>query len=192
MKVSRNKKQVLAEIKCNFTPLKNNLIEKQQPFTPIDLLDPSDLKTPIKNYEIISIEKKYIDHLQEHLSDLFVKLGALNNEKKTFKSIQTQTDISYIQIKISQVQRIHKHKDVNEDIVKCEENKNLLKEKNMNNHIIEPQRKIVKKHLSPMFDNNDDKIVDLEFKKMNEKYKRVLKYLSKRLKRIEDELDQKI
>lgn len=84
----KNKRLALAEINNNFTPLRN---EVKEPQTPINLLQVDELKTPQRPFEINSANNETINHLRQLLAELITTLDSIQSEKKTLKSVQTQT-----------------------------------------------------------------------------------------------------
>lgn len=96
MKKGTRKRLALAEINTNFTPIKKNEIEKAT-VTPIQFLEVDELKTPVTNNKQQSTINKdeIIEKLQNLLNEAMSLLHSFENcgkNKKSFKSVQTQTD----------------------------------------------------------------------------------------------------
>lgn len=95
MKVHNSKQGMMACVNCKFTPI---FQKKKEQYTPVHILNAEDLKTPIKEkkkknqFEMIEIDKSVIDSMRNLICQLLMIIDAVQKQKKTFKSIQTQTD----------------------------------------------------------------------------------------------------
>lgn len=131
MKKGTRKRLALAEINTNFTPIKKNEIEKAT-LTPIQFLKIDELKTPVTNNKQQSTNDKdeIIEQLQNLLNEAMSLLHSFKKDgqnKKFFKSVQTQTDQTSNQ-KITDNKKINIKMNVdnfnpNKKIIKNKENK---------------------------------------------------------------------
>lgn len=76
-----------------FTPI---FQKKKEQYTPVLILNAEGLKTPLKEkknqFETIEIDKSVIDSMKNLICQLLMIIDIVQKQKKTFKSIQTQTD----------------------------------------------------------------------------------------------------
>ena len=95
MKVHDSKQGMLACVDSKFTPI---FQKKKEQYTPVHILNAEDLKTPLKEkkkknqFETIEIDKSVIDSMKNLICLLLMIIDIVQKQKKTFKSIQTQTD----------------------------------------------------------------------------------------------------